>query len=123
MGDEGHKGLKVIFGKSSCPEMTHEMFSAVTYHNKSPDFYEEVKIKLPSNLRECHHILFTFYHISCQGQRKDQQSTELPVGYTVSYQWPLPAIVQARLLTRILFFSGSQFTGVVVYKPAFSSCR
>lgn len=82
MGEEGHKGLKVIFGKSSCPEMTHEMFSAVTYHNKSPDFYEEVKIKLPSNLREYHHILFTFYHISCQGQRKDQQSTELPVGYT-----------------------------------------
>ena len=83
MGEDGHKGLKVIYGKSSCPEMTNEMYSAVTYHNKSPDFYEEIKIKLPSNLREYHHILFTFYHISCQGQRKDQQSTELPVGYTV----------------------------------------
>ncbi len=82
MGEDGLKGLKMIFGKSSCPEMTTEMFSAVTYHNKSPDFYEEVKIKLPSNLREFHHILFTFYHISCQGQRKDQLSTELPVGYT-----------------------------------------
>ena len=82
MGEDGHKGLKVIYGKSSCPEMTNEVYSAVTYHNKSPDFYEEVKIKLPSNLREAHHILFTFYHISCQGQRKDQQSTELPVGYT-----------------------------------------
>lgn len=72
--------MKVIYGKSWCPEMTTEMYSAVTYHNKSPDFYEEVKIKLPSNLRDYHHILFTFYHISCQGQRKDQQSTELPVG-------------------------------------------
>ena len=60
-------------------------FSAVTYHNKSPDFYEEVKVKLPSNLRDYHHILFTFYHISCQGQRKDQSSTEFPVGYTVSF--------------------------------------
>ena len=59
--------------------------SAVTYHNKSPDFYEEVKVKLPSNLRDYHHILFTFYHISCQGQRKDQSSTEFPVGYTVSF--------------------------------------
>ncbi len=84
MGEDGHKGMKVIYGKSHCPEMTTEMYSAVTYHNKSPDFYEEVKIKLPSNLREHHHILFTFYHISCQGQRKDQQSTELPVGYSVS---------------------------------------
>ncbi len=51
---------------------------------RTPDFYEEVKVKLPSNLRERHHILFTFYHISCQGQRKEQISTELPVGYTVS---------------------------------------
>ena len=75
--------MKVIFGKSSCPEMTSEMYSAVTYHNKNPDFYEEIKIKLPSNLREYNHLLFTFYHISCQGQRKDQPSTELPVGYTV----------------------------------------
>ena len=82
MGDAGMKGLKVIFGKSNCAEFTNEVYTAVTYHNKCPDFYEEVKIKLPSNLREHHHILFTFYHISCQGQRKDQGSTEIPVGYT-----------------------------------------
>ena len=84
MGEDGHKGMKVIYGKSSCSEMTNEMYSAVTYHNKSPDFYEEIKVKLPSNLRDWHHILFTFYHISCQGQRKDQSSTEFPVGYSVS---------------------------------------
>ena len=79
---DGLKNLKVLSGKSSCPEMMEEVCSAVTYHNKSPDFYEEVKVKLPSNLREQHHLLFTFYHISCQGQRKDQQSTELIVGYS-----------------------------------------
>ena len=79
---DGLKNLKVLSGKSSCPEMMDEVCSAVTYHNKSPDFYEEVKVKLPSNLREQHHLLFTFYHISCQGQRKDQQSTELIVGYS-----------------------------------------
>jgi len=28
-----------------------EAFTAVAHHNKTPDFYEEVKIKLPSNLR------------------------------------------------------------------------
>ena len=44
-----------------------------------------MKIKLPSNLRERHHILFTFYHISCQGQRKEQISTEVPAGYTVGF--------------------------------------
>ena len=82
MSDAGLKGLKVLYGKSNCSELTNEVYTAVTYHNKCPDFYEEVKIKLPSNLREYHHILFTFYHISCQGQRKEQASTEIPVGYT-----------------------------------------
>lgn len=61
------------------------MHTAVTYHNKNPDFYEEVKVALPSNLKNQHNILFTFYHISCQGQRKDHAtSAEIPVGYTVS---------------------------------------
>ena len=76
---------QVIYGKSHCAEFTTEVHTAVTYHNKNPDFYEEVKVALPSNLKNQHNILFTFYHISCQGQRKDHAtSAEIPVGYTVS---------------------------------------
>ena len=76
---------QVIYGKSHCAEFTTEVHTAVTYHNKNPDFYEEVKVSLPSNLKSQHNILFTFYHISCQGQRKDHAtSAEIPVGYTVS---------------------------------------
>ena len=75
----------MIYGKSHCAEFTTEVHTAVTYHNKNPDFYEEVKVALPSNLKNQHNILFTFYHISCQGQRKDHAtSAEIPVGYTVS---------------------------------------
>jgi len=33
MGDDD-QSLKVIFGKSSCPEFTAEAYTAVTYHNK-----------------------------------------------------------------------------------------
>ena len=40
--------MKVIHGKSHGSEFLNEVFTAVTYHNKTPDFYEEVKIKLPS---------------------------------------------------------------------------
>ncbi|PVD22808.1 hypothetical protein C0Q70_16064 [Pomacea canaliculata] len=79
--DETH-ALPVIFGKSSCPEFTREAFTAVTYHNKSPDFYEEVKIKLPGRLLPTHHLLFTFYHISCQVKKNEPTPTEVPVGYT-----------------------------------------
>lgn len=50
--------------------------------NRSPDFYEEVKIKLPAKLTEKHHLLFTFYHISCQP--KQGASVETLIGYSVS---------------------------------------
>jgi hypothetical protein len=70
-GEGSGHALPVIFGKSSCPQYATEALTAVTYHNKTPDFYEEVKIRLPSNLRDCHHLLFTFYHVTCKGQVRD----------------------------------------------------
>lgn len=48
---------------------------------RSPDFHDEVKIKLPASLSDHHHILFTFYHVSCQ--QKQNTPLETPVGYTV----------------------------------------
>lgn len=49
--------------------------------NRSPDFHDEIKIKLPASLSDHHHILFTFYHVSCQ--QKQNTPLETPVGYTV----------------------------------------
>lgn len=49
---------------------------------RSPEFYEEMKMKIPANLTDNHHLLFTFYHISCQP--KQNTPLETPVGYTVS---------------------------------------
>uniref|UniRef100_A0A663FJK4 Dedicator of cytokinesis 8 n=1 Tax=Aquila chrysaetos chrysaetos TaxID=223781 RepID=A0A663FJK4_AQUCH len=85
-------GEDVIFGKSSGPEFVEEIYTAITYHNKSPDFYEEVKIKLPAKLTEKHHLLFTFYHISCQP--KQGASVETLLGYS----W-LPILLNDRLQT------------------------
>lgn len=39
-------------------------------------------MKIPANLTDNHHLLFTFYHISCQP--KQNTPLETPVGYTVS---------------------------------------
>ena len=36
----------------------------ITHHNKTPQFYDEIKILLPLNLNEKHHLLFKFYHVS-----------------------------------------------------------
>jgi hypothetical protein len=50
---------------------------------RCPDFYDEVKIKLPANLKDCHHLLFTFYHVSCQ-RKVEQTAVETVVGYSVN---------------------------------------
>uniref|UniRef100_A0A8C3USL8 Dedicator of cytokinesis 8 n=1 Tax=Catharus ustulatus TaxID=91951 RepID=A0A8C3USL8_CATUS len=91
-GEDSSCAMPVIFGKSSGPEFVREIYTAITYHNKSPDFYEEVKIKLPAKLTEKHHLLFTFYHISCQP--KQGTSVETLLGYS----W-LPILLNDRLQT------------------------
>ncbi|XP_075219096.1 dedicator of cytokinesis [Lycorma delicatula] len=80
-GEEELDALPVIFGKSSCPEFCSQVYTTVSYHNKCPSFYDEVKIQIPANLSDQHHLLFTFYHISCQ-RKAEQNVVETPVGYT-----------------------------------------
>ncbi|XP_040011295.1 dedicator of cytokinesis protein 8 isoform X2 [Xiphias gladius] len=94
MSGEPSCSLPVIFGKSSGPEFLQEVYTPVTYHNKSPDFYEEVKLALPAHLTERHHLLFTFYHISCQQKQNQSGSCETLIGYS----W-LPILNNDRLQT------------------------
>lgn len=61
------------------------------FDDRSPDFYEEVKIKLPAKLTERHHLLFSFYHISCQQKQSQTGSVETLIGYSVSPH-PLPPL-------------------------------
>ncbi|KAK5871054.1 hypothetical protein PBY51_003956 [Eleginops maclovinus] len=93
-GEDLSCALPVIFGKSSGPEFLKEGYNPVTYHNKSPDFYEEVKLALPARLTERHHLLFTFYHISCQQKQNQSGSCETLIGYS----W-LPMLNNDRLQT------------------------
>ncbi|XP_078525659.1 dedicator of cytokinesis protein 7 isoform X12 [Lissotriton helveticus] len=91
-GEDPSNAMPVIFGKSSCPEFSKEAYTGVVYHNRSPDFHEEIKIKLPAMLTDHHHLLFTFYHVSCQ--QKQNTPLETPVGYT----W-IPMLQNGRLKT------------------------
>ncbi|XP_041097982.1 dedicator of cytokinesis protein 7-like isoform X6 [Polyodon spathula] len=91
-GEDPSQAMPVIFGKSSCGEFYREAYTPVVYHNKSPEFYEEMKMKIPANLTDNHHLLFTFYHISCQ--QKQNTPLETPVGYT----W-IPLMQHGRLRT------------------------
>ncbi|GAA6104478.1 dedicator of cytokinesis protein 7 isoform X11 [Tachysurus ichikawai] len=91
-GEDQSNAMPVIFGKSSCGEFSKEAYTAVVYHNRSPDLHDEIKIKLPASLNDHHHILFTFYHVSCQ--QKQNTPLETPVGYT----W-IPMLQNGRLRT------------------------
>uniref|UniRef100_A0A3P8S4G7 Dedicator of cytokinesis 8 n=1 Tax=Amphiprion percula TaxID=161767 RepID=A0A3P8S4G7_AMPPE len=93
-GEDPSCSLPVIFGKSSGAEFLKEVYTPVTYHNKSPDFYEEVKLALPAHPTERHHLLFTFYHISCQQKQNQSGSCETLIGYS----W-LPILNSDRLQT------------------------
>uniref|UniRef100_A0AAQ5Y7T4 Dedicator of cytokinesis 8 n=1 Tax=Amphiprion ocellaris TaxID=80972 RepID=A0AAQ5Y7T4_AMPOC len=93
-GEDPSCSLPVIFGKSSGAEFLKEVYTPVTYHNKSPDFYEEVKLALPARPTERHHLLFTFYHISCQQKQNQSGSCETLIGYS----W-LPILNSDRLQT------------------------
>jgi hypothetical protein len=72
VGETDDTALPVIFGKSSSPELERHARTAVTYHNRSPCFYDEFKLKVPAKLEHKHHLFFTFYHVSCQ--RKETQN-------------------------------------------------
>lgn len=72
--------FKLLFWSLLRPPSTTTTVSSL-YFCRSPEFYEEVKMKIPANLTDNHHLLFTFYHISCQP--KQNTPLETPVGYTV----------------------------------------
>ncbi|XP_026325619.1 dedicator of cytokinesis protein 7 isoform X2 [Hyposmocoma kahamanoa] len=84
-GEDQAMALPNIFGRSSCPEHGTESYTTVLYHNKNPSLYDEIKIKLPADLGDQHHLLFTFMHVSCQRKPvapEQEKNVETPVGYS-----------------------------------------
>uniref|UniRef100_A0A3Q1B2K3 Dedicator of cytokinesis 9b n=1 Tax=Amphiprion ocellaris TaxID=80972 RepID=A0A3Q1B2K3_AMPOC len=72
--------LKCIYGRPGGPLFMKQAFAAVLHHQQNPEFYDEIKIELPTQLHEKHHLLFTFYHVSCDSNSKKKDLVETPVG-------------------------------------------
>ncbi|MEJ1272084.1 hypothetical protein NN561_002932 [Cricetulus griseus] len=74
---------KCIYGKPGGPLFTSAAYTAVLHHSQNPDFSDEVKIELPTQLHEKHHLLFSFYHITCdinaKANAKKKESLETSV--------------------------------------------
>ncbi|KAK1336694.1 hypothetical protein QTO34_002728 [Cnephaeus nilssonii] len=83
--EEGAKPVKCIYGKPGGSLFTSAAYTAVLHHSQNPDFSDEVKIELPTQLHEKHHILFSFYHVTCdinaKANAKKKEALETSVGY------------------------------------------
>lgn len=85
--EEGAGPLKCIYGKPGEPLFTTSAFAAVLHHNQCPEFYDEIKIELPVHIHEKHHVLFIFYHISCELSNKTTTKKREGVETLVGYSW------------------------------------
>ncbi|XP_035376561.1 dedicator of cytokinesis protein 9 isoform X4 [Electrophorus electricus] len=72
--------LKCIYGRPGDQLFCTHAYAAVLHHHQSPEFYDEIKMELPTQLHEKHHLLFTFYHISCDSSTKKRDVLETAVG-------------------------------------------
>ncbi|XP_056157186.1 dedicator of cytokinesis protein 9-like [Lampris incognitus] len=78
--EEDAQPLKCIYGRPGGYLFTKQAYAAVLHHQQNPEFYDEIKIELPTQLHEKHHLLFTFYHVSCDSNSKKKDVVESPVG-------------------------------------------
>ncbi|XP_006571706.1 dedicator of cytokinesis protein 9 isoform X1 [Apis mellifera] len=76
--------LRCIYGRPGTALLCLRASCAVLHHNAIPSWYEEIKIRLPPKLHAKHHLLFSFYHISCDMNKKKENGVENCVGYAWS---------------------------------------
>nr|XP_042141285.1 dedicator of cytokinesis protein 9 isoform X3 [Peromyscus maniculatus bairdii] len=96
--EEDSQPLKCIYGRPGGPVFTRSALAAVLHHQQNPEFYDEIKIELPTQLHEKHHLLFTFFHVSCDNSTKGSTKKKDAVETQVGYSW-LPLLKDGRVLT------------------------
>ncbi|XP_026519863.1 dedicator of cytokinesis protein 10 [Notechis scutatus] len=97
--EEGAKPVKCIYGKPGGPLFTSAAYTAVLHHSQNPDFCDEIKIELPTQLHKKHHILFSFYHITCDINAKANTKKKEALETSVGYAW-LPLLKDDQLISR-----------------------
>ncbi|XP_067890348.1 dedicator of cytokinesis protein 9-like isoform X5 [Heterodontus francisci] len=96
--EEDSQPLKCIYGRPGGPVFTKYAFTMVLHHHQNPEFYDEIKVELPTQLHEKHHLLFTFYHISCDNSSKGTTKKRETIESQVGYAW-LPLLKDGRVVT------------------------
>lgn len=83
--DQPTSGLRSFYKRPGPPAgngpFTSKVSTSVLHHHDHPQFYDEWKLQLPTQLHHGHHILFSFYHVMVDINAKKKDSTYLEVGY------------------------------------------
>ncbi|XP_040192086.1 dedicator of cytokinesis protein 9 isoform X18 [Rana temporaria] len=96
--DEEAQPLMCIYSRPGCPVFVKNALACVLHHQQNPEFYDEIKIELPTQLHEKHHLLFTFYHVSCDTSSKGGTKKKDVIESQVGYAW-LPLLKDGRVVT------------------------
>ncbi|CAN0290885.1 unnamed protein product [Lampetra fluviatilis] len=103
---ESAQPLPCVYGKPGGPPFVTRAVAAVLHHQHSPEFYDEVKIRLPTQLHSGHHLLFSFFHISCEVSGKAATKKREAVETQVGYAW-LPLLRDGRVVSGEVQLSAS----------------
>ncbi|XP_041436699.1 dedicator of cytokinesis 9 L homeolog isoform X6 [Xenopus laevis] len=96
--DEESQPLKCIYGRPGGPLFVKNALVSVLHHQQNPEFYDEIKIELPTQLHEKHHLLFTLFHVSCDTSSKGGTKKRDVIESQVGYAW-LPLLKDGRVVT------------------------
>ncbi|KAJ8338531.1 hypothetical protein SKAU_G00374970 [Synaphobranchus kaupii] len=117
--EEEAQPLKCIYGRPGGPLYTKNAFAAVLHHQQNPEFYDEFKLELPTQITEKHHLLFTFFHISCDSSSSKASTKKRDLVETqVGYAW-LPLLKDAGCQEGVTKHSGPEIKWVDGGKPLF----
>nr|XP_033803485.1 dedicator of cytokinesis protein 9 isoform X4 [Geotrypetes seraphini] len=96
--EEDSQPLKCIYGRPGGPIFVRNAVATVLHHQQNPEFYDEIKVELPTHLHEKHHLLFTFYHVSCDSSSKGTTKKKDAIETQVGYAW-LTLLRDGRVVT------------------------
>ena len=83
-------------------DMKKYVVSNLTYHQRYPQFFDQIKVQLPIPITENHHIVFEFRHVSCIAN-KTESTTGLGKADTTVFGYSI-----MRLLDNGVLSSGSK---------------
>ncbi|KAJ6244379.1 dedicator of cytokinesis dock [Anaeramoeba flamelloides] len=66
------KGESIFYGSHYEKMFVNCKWTSTQFKNKSPTFYDEIKLKLPPAIGPYHHILFTYYNLNCKFKKKNK---------------------------------------------------